>query len=254
VKGGHRYGLDAGRRRFTFLAMITVRKADARGHFDHGWLDTRHTFSFADYHDPAYMGFRALRVINEDRVAPGDGFGTHGHRDMEIITYVLSGALAHRDSTGGGGTLRPGEVQRMSAGTGVHHSEFNASQDEPVHFLQIWIVPDRAGHPPSYEQKPVPEAERRGKLRLIASPDGADGSSTIHQDARLYATLLGAGEKVSLPLAAGRHGWVQVARGEADLNGVALKAGDGAAISEEGAVTLTGRGGAPAELLVFDLA
>ncbi|BDG03062.1 pirin family protein [Anaeromyxobacter oryzae] len=234
--------------------MITIRKADERGHFDHGWLDTRHTFSFADYHDDAHMGFRALRVINEDRVTPGEGFGRHGHRDMEILSYVLSGALAHQDSTGGGGVLRPGEVQRMSAGTGVMHSEFNGSKEEPVHFLQIWLLPDRAGHAPSYEQKAYPEAERRGRLRLVASPDGAEGSTTIHQDARVYATLLAPGEAVTLPLARGRHAWVQVARGEVDLNGRLLRAGDGAALSDEPAVGLGGKGSGVAEVLVFDLA
>ncbi len=233
--------------------MITVRPSGARGHFDHGWLDTRHTFSFADYHDPAHMGFRALRVINEDRVRPGEGFGTHGHRDMEILSYVLSGALAHQDSTGGGGVLRPGEVQRMSAGTGVMHSEFNGSKEEPVHFLQIWIVPDRAGHRPSYEQKAYPEAERRGRLRLVASPDGAEGSTTLHQDARVYATLLAPGERAEHALAAGRHAWVQVARGELALNGTALRAGDGAAVSDERALALVAAGKETAEVLVFDL-
>ncbi len=234
--------------------MITIRKAGDRGHFDHGWLDTRHTFSFASYQDDAHMGFRALRVINEDRVKPGEGFGTHGHRDMEIISYVLEGALAHRDSTGGEGVLRPGEVQRMSAGTGVMHSEFNGSKDEPVHFLQIWILPDRAGHRPSYEQKLFPEAERTGKLRLVASPDTADGSLAIHQDARVYATVLGDGESVRHALAPGRHAWVQVARGEVTVNGQALRAGDGAALSGEREVVLEGRGAAGAEALVFDLA
>jgi len=234
--------------------MITVRKAEARGHFDHGWLDTRHTFSFASYHDPAHMGFRALRVINEDRVAPGEGFGRHGHRDMEIISYVLEGALAHEDSTGGKGVLTPGEVQRMSAGTGVTHSEFNGSQDAPVHFLQIWLLPGQLGVKPSYEQKRFPEAERRGKLRLVAAPDGADGALRIHQDARVFAALLAGGERASLELAPGRHGWVQVARGEVEVNGVRLAAGDGAAISEEPAVQIEGKGSEPAELLVFDLA
>jgi quercetin 2,3-dioxygenase len=234
--------------------MITIRKADDRGRFDHGWLDTRHTFSFASYHDPAHMGFRALRVINEDRVTPGEGFGTHGHRDMEILSYVLEGALAHRDSTGGGGVLRPGEVQRMSAGTGVTHSEFNGSKEEPVHFLQIWILPDHAGHPPSYEQKPFPEAERRGKLRLVASPDGADGSTRIHQGARVLATLLAPGEEARHPLARGRHAWVQVARGEVLVNGQALRAGDGAALSDEDDIRLEGAGADVAEVLLFDLA
>jgi redox-sensitive bicupin YhaK (pirin superfamily) len=234
--------------------MITVRKSEDRGHVDHGWLDTRHTFSFADYHDDAHMGFRALRVINEDRVAPGEGFGTHGHRDMEIVSYVLEGALAHRDSTGGAGVLRPGEVQRMSAGTGVTHSEFNGSRAEPVHFLQIWILPDRPGHRPSYEQTLFPEAERKGKLRLVASPDAAGGSLTLHQDARVYATILGKGEAVRHALAPGRHAWVQVARGEMSVNGRMLRAGDGAALSEEAEVALEGAGPSGGEALVFDLA
>ncbi len=218
--------------------MITVRKAEDRGRFDHGWLDTRHTFSFGAYHDPRHMGFRALRVVNEDRVRPGQGFGTHGHRDMEIVSWVLGGALAHRDTTGGEGVLRPGEVQRMTAGTGVRHSEFNASAGEEVHFLQLWIVPDREGLPPSYEQRHYPEAERRGALRLVASPEGAEGSTTIHRDVRVYATLLGAGEAVTHRLAPGRHAWVQVARGEVTLNGTGLRAGDGAAVSDEEALAL----------------
>jgi hypothetical protein len=234
--------------------MITVRRAQDRGHLDHGWLDTRHTFSFSDYHDPAQMGFRALRVINEDRVAPGQGFGTHGHRDMEILSYVLSGTLAHRDSTGAGGALRPGDIQRMSAGTGVQHSEFNGSAVEPVHFLQLWLLPDRAGHPASHEQRAFPEAERRGALRLVASPDGVDGSTTVHQDARVYASLLEPGQAVSHALAAGRHAWVQVARGEVELNGVRLREGDGAAVSDERALSIAGAGSGTAELLVFDLA
>jgi redox-sensitive bicupin YhaK (pirin superfamily) len=234
--------------------MITVRRAADRGHFDHGWLDTRHTFSFAGYHDPAQMGFRALRVVNEDRVAPGEGFGRHGHRDMEILSWVLEGVLAHEDSTGGGGQLRPGEIQRMSAGTGVMHSEFNGSKEAPVHFLQIWLLPDRAGHRPSYEQKAVPAAERTGALRLVASPDGAEGSTTLHQDARVYATLLERGARVSHPLAPGRHAWVQVARGEVEVNGVPLSAGDGAALSDEQALAVVGRGAGTAELLLFDLA
>ena len=232
--------------------MITVRKSEERGHFDHGWLDTRHTFSFAGYQDDAHMGFSELRVINEDRVRPGEGFGTHGHRDMEIVSWVLDGELAHKDSTGGGGVLRPGEVQRMSAGTGVRHSEFNGSRERPVHFLQIWVLPDRDGHQPSYEQKTVPEAARRGRLALIASPDGAEGSTTIHQDARIYATLLGRGEQVRQPLAPGRQAWVQVARGALTVNGRALSAGDGAALTGEDAVELAGQGDL-AEALVFDL-
>ncbi len=234
--------------------MITVRRSADRGHFDHGWLDTRHTFSFAGYHDPAHMGFRSLRVVNEDRVEPGQGFDTHGHRDMEILSYVLSGELAHRDSSGGGGVLRPGEVQRMSAGTGIRHSEFNGSAAAPVHFLQIWLLPDRPGHPPSYEQKAFPAEERRGRLRLVASPDGAEGSTTIHQDARVYAALLGEGQSAALALGAGRHAWVQVARGSLEVNGTRLDAGDGAAVSGEAGLTLTGRGAQEAELLGFDLA
>ncbi|HEY6001529.1 MAG TPA: pirin family protein [Anaeromyxobacter sp.] len=233
--------------------MITVRRSEERGHFDHGWLDTRHTFSFADYHDEEHMGFRALRVVNEDRVQPGEGFPTHGHRDMEILSYVLEGALAHRDSTGGQGVLRPGEVQRMSAGTGVRHSEFNGSRSEPVHFLQIWILPDRAGHAPSYEQKPFPDAERRNRLRLVASPEGEDGSLRIHADARVYATGLADGESVRHALAPGRHAWVQVARGELSLNGQPLRAGDGAAVSAERELVLAGGGPDGAEALVFDL-
>jgi quercetin 2,3-dioxygenase len=234
--------------------MITVRRSEERGHFDHGWLDTRHTFSFADYHDPEHMGFRSLRVINEDRVLPGQGFDTHGHRDMEILSYVLSGTLSHRDSSGGGGALRPGEVQRMSAGTGIRHSEFNGSAEEPVHFLQIWLLPDRTGHRPSYEQRPFPAEERRGKLRLVASPDGAEGSTVVHQDARVWATLLADGQRVEQALAPGRHGWIQVARGEVEVNGTRLRAGDGAALSGEPKVELTGRGAQEAEVLVFDLA
>jgi quercetin 2,3-dioxygenase len=234
--------------------MITIRKAKDRGHFDHGWLDTRHTFSFADYHDPAHMGFRSLRVINEDRVRPGEGFPTHGHRDMEILSYVLSGALAHQDSTGGKGVLRPGEVQRMSAGTGVRHSEFNGSRDEAVHFLQIWILPDREGHAPSYEQRPFPEAKRGGRLLLVASPGGDEGALTIHADARVYATILASGESVRHALAPGRHAWVQVARGQLVLNGQPLQAGDGAAVSGEREILVEGHGAEPAEALVFDLA
>ena len=233
--------------------MITIRKSDDRGHFDHGWLDTRHTFSFADYWDPEHVNFRALRVVNEDRVAPSAGFGTHGHNDMEIVSYVLSGALAHKDSMGNGSTIVPGDVQYMSAGTGVRHSEFNASEKEPVHFVQIWIVPDRRGYAPRYGQKTFSEAEKRGKLRLVASGTGDDGSIAIRQDASLYATLLGEGVSVPLEIAKGRHLWVQVLRGEADVNGHRLSAGDGLAASDETAFTIRGAG-AEAELLVFDLA
>jgi redox-sensitive bicupin YhaK (pirin superfamily) len=233
--------------------MIAIRRSGERGHFDHGWLDTFHTFSFADYRDERHMGFRALRVINEDAVQPGQGFGTHGHRDMEILTYVLEGELAHRDSTGGEGSLRPGEVQRMTAGTGVRHSEFNGSRRDRVHFLQIWILPDRLGHRPSYEQRAFPEAERRGRLRLVASPDGAAGSLAVHQDARVYASLLPRGEAVEHALAPGRGAWVQVARGEVSLGGEVLRAGDGAAVEGEPGVRLEGAGAGEAELLLFDV-
>lgn len=229
--------------------MITIRMAGERGHFDHGWLNTYHTFSFADYHDPKFMGFRTLRVINEDRVKPGGGFGTHGHRDMEIISYVLEGELAHRDNMGNGSVIRPGEVQRMSAGTGVMHSEMNPSEEDGVHFLQIWILPERRGITPGYEQKNFPESERKGSLRLVASPDGSDGSVTIHQNVRLYTALLD-GESVTHETAAGRHGWLQVTRGEVEVNGEKLVAGDGAAISDERKVTVRGKG---AEILLFDL-
>jgi redox-sensitive bicupin YhaK (pirin superfamily) len=233
--------------------LITPRRAGERGHFDHGWLDTHHTFSFAGYHDPAHMGFRALRVVNEDRVAPGEGFGAHGHQDMEILSYVLSGVLSHRDSTGGGGELRPGEVQRMSAGTGIQHSEFNGSKTEPVHFLQIWLLPDHPGHRPSYEQRTYPPEDRRGRLRLIASPDGADGSTILHQDTRVYGSLLAKGQAVEHGLGDGRYAYLQVARGEVELNGVRLKEGDGAAVSSERLLKLKGVGEGEAELLLFDL-
>jgi redox-sensitive bicupin YhaK (pirin superfamily) len=231
--------------------MIIARPAAERGHADHGWLDTRHTFSFADYHDPRWMGFRVLRVINEDRVQPGAGFPTHGHRDMEILSYVLSGALAHEDSTGGGGVIRPGDVQRMTAGTGVRHSEFNASKTEPVHFLQVWIEPARRSLPPGYEQRAYPLAERRGRLRLVAAPDGADGACTIHQDARVYATVLEPGEVVTHALAPGRHAWVHVARGAVTLDGAAMTHGDGAGVRDEPTLTLAAR--QPSEVLLFDL-
>jgi len=232
--------------------MITLRRADDRFHTKIDWLDSWHTFSFGDHHDPGQMGFRALRVINDDTVQPGRGFGTHSHRDMEILTYVLEGALAHRDSTGGGGVIRPGDVQRMSAGTGVAHSESNASQGEPVHFLQIWIVPERRGVEPGYEQTSFPPKERSGKLRLLASREGREGSVKIHQDASVYGTVLGKAEGVSHELQPGRHAWVQVARGTIDLNGERLAAGDGAAISDERRLALQGVDGA--EVLLFDLA
>jgi len=232
--------------------MITILPADERGHTNLGWLDSYHTFSFGDYHDPKHMGFSDLRVINEDRVKPGKGFGTHGHRDMEILSLVLEGALEHKDSMGTGSTIRPGDVQRMSAGTGVTHSEFNPSKDAPVHFLQIWILPERAGLRPEYEQKRFPEAERRGRLRLIASRDGREGSVTIHQDASVYVASLDAGQRVEHRPAAGRSAWVQVARGSLKLNGKALEAGDGAAIAGEAEITIAAL--EPSELLLFDLA
>jgi redox-sensitive bicupin YhaK (pirin superfamily) len=231
--------------------MVTLRPAAERGHFDHGWLDTWHTFSFADYRDPRHMNFRALRVINEDRVRGGKGFPTHAHQDMEIVTYVLEGALQHRDSLGTGSIIRPDDVQRMSAGTGVTHSEFNASPDEPVHLLQIWIVPERAGLPPSYEQRTFPREEKRSALRLVASPEGRDGAVTIHQDAELYVTVLKDGESVQHALARGRGAWVQIARGAATLNGVAMEAGDGAAVTDEPLLDLRADG--EVEALVFDL-
>jgi quercetin 2,3-dioxygenase len=231
--------------------MITLRKAQDRGHADHGWLDSHHTFSFADYHDPRHMGFGALRVINDDRVAPGQGFGTHGHRDMEIVSYVLDGALEHKDSMGTGSVIRPGDVQRMSAGTGVRHSEFNGSREEPVHFLQLWIVPEKQGLPPGYEQKHFSEAQKRGRLRTIASRDGRDGSVTIFQDASIHAGLFAKGESARHPLGPGRSAWVHVARGEVEVNGHLLSEGDGAALTGEKAVELAGTKGG--EVLVFDL-
>lgn len=234
--------------------MLTIRKSEERGHADHGWLDTRHTFSFADYYDPRYMGFRDLRVINEDRVRPGAGFATHGHADMEIVSYVLEGALEHRDSLGNGSVIRPGEVQRMSAGTGVRHSEKNPSAKEPLHFLQIWMLPERRGLSPEYEQKAFPADERRGRLRLVGSPDRQDGSLQIHQDVRLYATLLASGQKAGLDLDAGRYAWIQVARGSIRANGTVLEAGDGAALANERRLELEGAGKSEAEALVFDLA
>ncbi len=233
--------------------MITIRKSDDRGHFDHGWLDTRHTFSFGDYWEPAHVNFRALRVLNEDRVFPAAGFGTHGHNDMEIVSYVLSGRLAHKDSLGTGSTIVPGDVQYMSAGTGVKHSEFNDSKTDPVHFVQIWIVPDRRGYEPRYGQKTFAESAKRGQLLLVASGTGGDGSIAIRQDVNVYATILGEGENAKLDIAERRHLWVQVLRGEADVNGHRLSAGDGLAASDETSFILRGAG-AEAEVLVFDLA
>jgi redox-sensitive bicupin YhaK (pirin superfamily) len=231
--------------------MITIRKANERGIADFDWLHSKHSFSFGHYYDPAQMGFGPLRVINEDRVVPGEGFPTHGHRDMEIISYVLDGALEHKDSIGTGSVIRPGDVQRMSAGTGIRHSEYNHSKSDPVHFLQIWIVPSEAGLPPGYEQQHFPIEARRGRLALIASPDGRQGSVTVHQDVQIYSTVLGADEQASLELAQGRTAWVQIARGEVRVNGETLVAGDGASLVSETVLTLDGV--TDAEVLVFDL-
>jgi redox-sensitive bicupin YhaK (pirin superfamily) len=237
--------------------MITIRPADQRGHADHGWLNAYHTFSFANYYDPRNMGFRALRVINEDRVAPGQGFGTHAHNDMEIITYVLEGALEHKDSMGNKGVIRPGEVQHMSAGSGVRHSEFNHSKDEQVHLLQIWIMPDSDGITPQYQQKEFANGERNGKLLQVAKSDasknGDAGALKIHANASLYASVLQPGESVSYDLDPKRHGWLQVARGGVKLNGKEMTAGDGAAISQESKLEITGTE-QDSEILLFDLA
>lgn len=231
--------------------MIRVRKAADRGHANHGWLDTWHTFSFADYHDPEHMGYRSLRVINEDFVEPRKGFRPHDHEDMEILTYVLEGAVKHEDNMGNGAVVRAGEVQRMSAGTGVTHSEMNASNEEELHLLQIWIRPEEKGLPPGYEQRAFPAEERAGRLCLVASRDGREGSVTIHQDVDVFASLLAEGENVEHTLGKGRGAWVHVARGEADVNGQPLQEGDGAAVEGE-PVRITGR--RDAELLIFDLA
>jgi len=231
--------------------MITLRKAKDRFHTRIDWLDSWHTFSFGEHYDAEHMGFRVLRVINDDTVQPGQGFGEHPHRDMEILSYVLEGGLSHRDSSGGGGVIRPGDVQRMSAGSGVVHSEFNASSTEPVHFLQIWILPERRGIKPGYEQKSLLRRDQGGKLQLLASRDGRDGSVTIHQDASVYAALLGKGERASFEPAPSRSAWVHVARGAVELNGQKLSAGDGAAVTDERALTFVGTDAA--EVLLFDL-
>jgi len=231
--------------------MITLRLARDRGHANHNWLESYHTFSFADYQDPRHMGFKTLRVINEDRVQPGKGFGTHPHRDMEILSYVLAGTLAHKDSLGTGSVIHPGEVQRMTAGTGVTHSEFNPSASELVHFLQIWILPERTGLPPSYEQRTFPAEEKQGKLRLVASRDGREGSVTIHQAVDLYTSVLAPGEEVTHHLTSGHSAWIQVARGTITLNNTYLSAGDGAAVSEETLLTVTAQD--RTEVLLFDL-
>ena len=233
--------------------MITIRPGNERGKANFGWLDSKHTFSFGSYYDPRHMGFSKLRVVNEDKVSPSQGFGPHGHRDMEIISYVLSGKLEHKDSIGNGSVIRPGDVQRMSAGSGIAHSEFNGSDSESVHFLQIWIVPDTIGIQPSYEQKHFPIAEKQGKLKLVASPDGKDGSVTIHQDANLYVAVLNKGDHITYNSDIQRSIWVQVARGSATINGQALITGDGAAITQETALELVATAD-NTEILLFDLA
>lgn len=232
--------------------MIRIRHADARGYFDHGWLQTHHTFSFGDYYDPDHVQFRALRVMNEDRVRPGHGFGEHGHRDMEIVTYVLEGALEHKDSLGNGEVLRPGEFQRMTAGKGIRHSEFNPSKTESVHLYQIWLLPERQGLTPSYEQKTIDAKERENRFRVVASPTAREGSLLIHQDAEIHLATLANGAKVTQALKPGRHAWLQVLRGGVTLNGQDLEVGDGAAISEESSLTVTAR--EPSEVMLFDLA
>jgi redox-sensitive bicupin YhaK (pirin superfamily) len=234
--------------------MLTLRRAEDRGHSDLGWLSSHHTFSFGGYSDPRHMGFRALRVINDDRVAAGKGFGAHGHRDMEILSYVVDGRLAHKDSMGEAHELGPNEVQAMSAGNGVIHSEYNASDTEPTHFLQIWIMPAEKSIAPSYQQFAYDPAEKRGRLRLMAGPDAQNGAARIHQDARMYASVLAAGETVTSPLAPGRHAWVQCVTGDAEVNGLSITTGDGVAVSDEREVVLRGAGTSGAELLLFDLA
>ncbi len=231
--------------------MLAIRPANERGVANFGWLDSRHTFSFGHYYDPQFMGFGPLRVINEDQVQPGKGFDTHGHSDMEIISYVLEGALEHKDSLGTGSVIRPGDVQRMTAGTGVRHSEYNASDVDPVHFLQIWIMPEKKGLEPSYEQKAFSDSEKRGKLRLVGSRDGREGSVTIHQDVDLYASLLDAGDRIDFDLSDQRHGWLQVARGSVKLDGKMLRAGDGVAMT--GAASHEIEGVDAAEILLFDM-
>ncbi len=232
--------------------MMQIRRSEERGPTKIGWLDSKHTFSFGDYYDPRHMGFGPLRVINEDRVRPAAGFGTHSHANMEIISYVLEGALSHRDSIGTGSVIRPGDVQRMSAGSGVSHSEFNHSSADPVHFLQIWILPERDGGKPGYEQKTFPDTEKRGRLLLVGARDGRDGALTIHQDVDFYAGLFEADEGASHTLRSGCIAWIQVARGEVDVNGQMLRAGDGAALTEAGTIEIAGRNGG--ELLLFDMA
>ncbi len=231
--------------------MFELRKSEERGHANHGWLDAHHSFSFAEYYDPKQMGFGSLRVLNDDRIAAGGGFGTHGHKDMEIITYVLDGELAHKDSMGNGSVIRPGDVQRMSAGKGVMHSEFNHAPDSQTHLLQIWITPDQLGIAPGYEEKHFDSAAKRGRLRLVASPQGEEGAVTIHQDARLYVGLFDGAESAAMTLPAGRRAYVHVARGEVHVNGIALKEGDGLKATDEGQLEISQ--GRQAEVLLFDL-
>jgi redox-sensitive bicupin YhaK (pirin superfamily) len=233
--------------------MITIRKSEERGHANHGWLDSRHSFSFADYYDPKHMGFRSLRVINEDRVAPGQGFGAHGHRDMEILSYVLEGKLAHKDSMGHQEELGPNEIQKMSAGSGITHSEFNGSTTEPVHFLQIWIEPKSRGGAPAYEQLRLDPAGKRDRLMLLAGPERVDGAAQINQDVKVFVTEVSPGHSVARDLRPGRHAWVQVVRGAASVNGASLTTGDAVAVSDEQKLTIVGEGSEPSEILVFDL-
>ena len=244
--------MTTGERMTSGIGAIQVLRSGRRGHFDHGWLDTYHSFSFGDYYDPARMGFRSLRVMNEDRIAPGMGFGTHPHRDMEILTYVLEGALSHSDSLGNGGPIRAGELQRMTAGTGILHGERNASDSDPVHLYQIWLLPERRGLAPGYEQKAFDESGRRGRWQLVASGDGRDGSLTIHQDASLLLASVGKGEQVSYEMAGGRYGWLQVVRGCVSVQGTSLDAGDGAAI--DGVSNLVVEGEDDSDVFLFDLA
>lgn len=234
--------------------MIQIRKSEDRGHADHGWLNTYHTFSFAGYFDPAHMGFRSLRVINEDRVTPGQGFGTHGHQNMEILTYVLRGQIAHRDSMGNQETLGPNEIQRMSAGTGIRHSEFNPSSSEPLHFFQIWIQPRAAGTQPSYEQLKFDPVEKKNRLKLLASPDGESGAVWINQDARMYVAELDSGASVTHALGAKRGAWVHAVRGEVAVNGTVIRIGDAVAVADEQLLTITASAKEPSEILLFEVA
>jgi redox-sensitive bicupin YhaK (pirin superfamily) len=252
LSGSHQVAKRSGRLSRERNIMLQVRKANDRGHANHGWLNAYHTFSFSSYHDQRHMGFRSLRVMNEDRVAPGQGFGTHPHQDMEIVTYVLEGALEHKDSMGNGEVLRPGEFQRMSAGTGITHSEFNPSENEPVHLYQIWLFPDRKGHTPSYEQKRFDPVEQRDRLRLVASPNAAEGSLLIHQDAQIFLSQITKGSQVVHQIRPGRHAWLQVLRGSVSANDHELQTSDGVAVSDEANLTIQAT--SDAEIMLFDLA